>query len=226
MPTWAFVWQLIRFQPRRFLYNTVAFSSLMLGWLVPGWISREFFNLITAEAPATFGFWTLMALLVASALGRMASGFGIVHSYMPFTDRTQTLLHKNMLGRILELPGAAALPESPGAAISRFREDVNELPWFALWINNVIGFGMFAAVAVTIMWSINPTMTLVAFTPLTIIVLAANAGTRRIERYRTATRQTGSAVTDLPTSSLPSLAPCRRSKWRAPKRASFSTLIG
>ena len=195
MPTWRFILQLIRFQQWRFLYNTVGFSTMLVSWLLPGWVSREFFNLISGQAPARFNFWSLMALLGVGLLARICGMFGMIKANIPFSYRSQTLLHKNMLGRVLELPGAAALPESPGAAISRFRDDVNELPWFALWMNNLVGNGLFSLVAIIIMWHINSRMTLVAFTPLTLIVLAANAGTSRIEKYRAATRAAGGQVT-------------------------------
>ena len=195
MSTWRFVLALIGAERGRFLYNMLGFSTMMLSWLVPGWVSREFFNLISGDAPAMYSFWSLVAILVAATLGRMAGIFGTIKANVPFTYRIHTLLHKNMLGRILQLPGADALPEAPGATISRFRDDVNELPWFCLWFNNLVGNLLFAIVAVSLMASINLTMTLVAFTPLTIIVLAANAGTRRIEKYRDATRKTGGQVT-------------------------------
>ena len=195
MPTWKLILQLIRFHQWRFLYNTVGFSTMLVSWLIPGWVSREFFNLISGQAPAAFSFWSLIVLLIAGTLARIGGIFGTIKSNVPFSYRSQTFLHKNMLSRILELPGAAALPESPGATISRFREDVNELPWFALWMNNLVGTGLFSAVALFIMWRINPTMTLVAFAPLALIVLAANAGTSRIEKYRAATRIAGGQVT-------------------------------
>lgn len=195
MPTWQFVAALMRFQLGRFLYNTVGFSTMLCSWLVPAWVTREFFNLITGEAPARFGFWTLLALLVVGMLVRIAGIFGTIKANVPFTYRTHTWLHKNLLRRILELPGAAALPEAPGAAISRFRDDVNELPWFALWNNNLVGTALFAAVALWMMWSINSTITLVAFAPLALIVLVANLGTQRIEKYRSATRTAGGNVT-------------------------------
>lgn len=195
MPTWQVVLAMIRYQPWRFLYNTLGFTVMATSWLIPGFVTRAFFNLITGDAPVRFGFAGLIALLVAGLLARCWGIYGTIKANVPFTYRTHTLLHKNMLTRILALPGAAALPETPGAAITRFREDVNELPWFALWFNNLIGDGLFALVALGVMLSINARLTLIAFTPLALIVLAANLGTRRIERYRNETRVAGGAVT-------------------------------
>lgn len=195
MSTWQFVLAMIQYQKWRYLYNTVGFTVLATSWLIPGLVTREFFNLISERASARFDFWGLVALLVAGLLARCWGIFALIRANVPFTYRTHTLLHKNMLGRILAMPGAASLPETPGAAIARFRDDVNELPWFALWFNNLVGDGLFALVAMGIMLSINPTLTLIAFAPLALIVLAANAGTQRIERYRSETRKAGGAVT-------------------------------
>src|ERR1700712_745687 len=123
MPTWQLIWRLIRFHPWRFLYNMLGYTTMTVSLLIPGWVSREFFNLILGQAPAAYNFGSLMVLLLVSLLARIGGIFGTIKSNVPFSYRSQTLLHKNMLGRILELPGAAALPESPGATISRFRED-------------------------------------------------------------------------------------------------------
>ena len=125
----------------------------------------------------------------------MGGIFGITRTNIPFTLHTETLLQKNMLSRILERPGARALPESPGQAISRFRGDVHELSLFALWFNDLFGNGLFALVALLIMFSVDPTLTLVAISPLVIIVAVTNGATRRIQTYRQATRKASGIVT-------------------------------
>jgi ABC-type multidrug transport system fused ATPase/permease subunit len=86
------------------------------------------------------------------------------------------------------------LPESPGAATARFNGDVNELPMFALWMNDLLGAFVLAAVAGAIMASIDPWITLWAFAPMVPILLVANAATSRVERYRRATREASARV--------------------------------
>ncbi len=195
VPTWKFIWGVIRFRPWLYLFNNIALTTVMLGWLIPGLITREFFNLLIGEAPAGFDLLTLIALLVVSAIGRMGGVFGIIRMNVPFMHYGHTLLHKNMLGRILQRPGAAALPESPGEAISRFGGDVYEIPLFALWLNDLFGNTLFALVALLIMFNINSTMTLLAVSPLLIVVAVANAATNRVQLYRQATRQASGIVT-------------------------------
>jgi len=195
VPTWKFIWGLIRFRPWHFLFNYLALVARMIGMLMVGLIMRDFFNLLTDGASAGFTLPTLIALLVASAVGRMGGFWGLVRMNRPFIFHNHTLLHKNLMERILERPGARALPESPGEAISRFRGDVNELPLFALWINDLLGNALFTVIAVAIMMSINARITLIAFVPLVIIVTVANSATSRIQAYRQATRRASGKVT-------------------------------
>jgi len=195
IPTWKFIWGTIRFQPVRYLFNNLAMIALMLGWQMPGLITREFFNNLTGSAPVRFDLWTLLAMLIVSALVRIGGIFGLIRTNVPYRFISQTLLQKNMMQQILRQPGAKALPESPGKAIARFREDVNELPTFGLMSNDMVGLLVFSGVALSVMIKVNPTITLVAVLPLLGLVVAANLATQRVERYRLASRAATGAVT-------------------------------
>jgi ATP-binding cassette subfamily B protein len=195
VPTWKFIWEIIRYQPVRYLFNMLAMFAMMLAWLIPGLVIREFFNLLSGDTPTGFNLTTLIAFLVVAGIVRIGAIFGLHRTNTPFEFRASTLLQRNMLGRILERPGARALPESPGAAISRFRGDVREMALFALWLNDMLGTVLFALIALTIMLRINPTMTWVAFTPLLLIGLVASLATDRIQAYRMAARRASGIVT-------------------------------
>ncbi len=194
MKTWQVIWQLIRFRPRLFATNLAFMLLDITGWMVVGLIVHEFFNLVSGDAQAGFSLWGLIALLAASAIGRWAGIYGIIASNVPFQYHLHTLLHKNLLGRILQRPGAHALDESPGEAINRFNGDVNELPLFALWLNDMLGLGTFTLIAIIMMVSINAKIALVAFLPMVAVILIANGATRRIEEYRKAVRKATGAV--------------------------------
>ncbi|HMQ52083.1 MAG TPA: ABC transporter ATP-binding protein [Anaerolineae bacterium] len=195
LPTWRFIWGAIRFRPWYFLFNNLASVARDLGWVMIGLIIHEFFGLLTGDVGAGFNLATLIAFLIVSALIRMGGFFGMTRMNRPFMYHTHTLLHKNMMSRILQRPGARALPESPGEAISRFGGDVNELPMFALGLNDLFSSIVMTAVAVAVMLSINPQITLLSFAPLILIVIAANSATGRIQAYRQATRRASAAVT-------------------------------
>lgn len=194
-PTWWFIWRSIRFQGWRYFFNNLGMATLMLSWQVPGLLMREFFNTITHDAAARFTFTTIVVLLLASGLGRIAGIFGLFITNSPFIFKIQTLLQHNMLSAILRRPGAQALADSPGEAISRFREDVNELPLFALHMNDLYGSALFTVIALVIMYNINAYITVVAVIPLLFVVLLANMATTRVEAYRKASRQATGRVT-------------------------------
>jgi ATP-binding cassette subfamily B protein len=195
VPTWRFILGVVRFRRWRYLLNHLALDLMMLAWLVPGLVTREFFNLITGDAPARFDLWTLLAILVGSGLVRIGGIIGLVRTNTPFEYHNHALMHFNLLRHVLQQPGARALPESPGAAVSRFSGDVDELPMFALWMNELFGSALFTIVAAGIMLRIDVYITLLAFAPLVLIVAAASASTARVERYRKATREASARVT-------------------------------
>jgi len=106
------------------------------------------------------------------------------------------LLRRNLFEYILKRPGARAVPGSPGEAISRFREDVNEISSFMAESLILTGFGLFAIVALVVMLNINARVTLIVFVPLVAVVVLSNVATHRIDRYRTASREATGQVTD------------------------------
>lgn len=195
MPTWRFTLGMIQAEPWRFVGNTVGYTLFCLCFFIPGWIAQQFFDLLSGAAPAGRSVWTIIAFLTIGQVLKSIGLAGTIRSNVPYNFRTQTLLHKNLLTRIFELPAAAALPEAPGAAISRLRDDVNELPWFALWCNNIVAYGAYAALALTVMWRISPLMTAISMAPLILLVVISNTASTRLEKYREATRAAGSKVT-------------------------------
>jgi ATP-binding cassette subfamily B protein len=195
LPAWKVILAMVRYRPRLWLGNLGGILLLFLSFQAPGLIQRAFFNLITGDAQVSLGLWSLVALLFATEIGRAFSLFGIFSTNIPFFVHTMTLLRKNLLKNVLKRPGAAALPGSPGEAISRFRGDVFEIPLFALWLNDIQGHLLYAAIAIVVMLSINPTITLLAVLPFIVVGFIANAATDRIERYRRASRRATGIVT-------------------------------
>jgi ATP-binding cassette subfamily B protein len=195
MSTWHYIWRVTRYLPWHMSANLLAVLIGFLSTQVPGLMTREFFNLITQEAPARFGLWTILALLVASGLGRALGSLGMVLSNVPYRYTAMALLQKNMLRQILRRPGAIALPESPGQAVSRFRGDANSLCSYPLGVNDMIGGLVNGAIAIAVMMSINAYITLFALGPVLVVIFLVYAVRSRIERYRRASREVTGQVT-------------------------------
>jgi ATP-binding cassette subfamily B protein len=80
--------------------------------LLPGLVTRRFFDQLSGDAPATFSEWTLGAALLTLALLRAAQLTGATAAETTLNQTHAALLRKNMLQRILERP-AGNPPGSP-----------------------------------------------------------------------------------------------------------------
>lgn len=189
LPAWRVIWSAIRFRPLYWVFNFVSMMILMLFLQVPGLVMRHFFNILSGDAAAAFGIWTIIGFLFAGELVRMSAILGLIITNVPFWVHTMTLFRRNLLKHILQRPGASALPDSPGEAVSRFRGDVFEIPLFALWLNDLMGLLLFSAIAIIIMVRINAAITLVAIAPFILVGLISNATSKKVEQYRQVSRR-------------------------------------
>ena len=195
MPVWKAIWRMVLYRPRIWILNLIAMLVLVTFYQLPGLILREFFDLMSGEAQAGWNIWTLSAGLIVSMLMRLLGMYGLMRTNVPFFAHTMTLLRKNLLKNILDKPGASALPDSPGEAISRFRGDVFELPLFALWINDLIGSILIAVAGIYFLMRVDARITLLAMIPFVAVAGASFAATSKIEHYRRASRRAAGIVT-------------------------------
>lgn len=195
--TWWFIWQLTKYKP--WVYGAFGLMEILIFGVFPqltGFVIQAIFNQLTGSAQTGFNLATLTAFLVAIGIGRGMAFFTDVFLYFTFQYTVTALLRRNMFDTILRRPGAQAVPESPGEAVSRFRDDAEEVAWFMSEMLIVLGFGFFAIVALIVMLRINTTITLVVFIPLVIVILIANFANNKITEYRQASRKATGRVTD------------------------------
>ena len=197
IPTWRVTWKLIRCSPWPFLLYATLWTFFLASQLIPGLIIQAIFDNLTATAPATIGLWALLALLAAVEITRMVANFGKRFGEETFRYTVEALLRKNIVVNLLRRPGAEALPVSAGDAISRLRGDVAEVADFPTWLPDVLGHVSFAVLAMIIMWTINPTITLIAVLPLIAVIVVGHYTQSHILHYRAASRAATGAVTGL-----------------------------
>jgi ATP-binding cassette subfamily B protein len=188
--TWKHLWKLATYAPG--LYAILGLTRLLIFGVVPqatGLITRAFYNRLTGDAPVALDPWTLSALIVAVALVRTGLSFGDIVSRFNFQFIASALLRKNLLSRILDRPGARAVPGSPGEAISRFRGDVREVVRILSELPHLTGFALFTVLAVVIMMRINARITAIVFLPLSVVILIANLAMKGFGKYRKASRK-------------------------------------
>ena len=183
------LWQLARFKPGLFSIDLLMQVPRQLAFLIPGLIIRECFNLLTQNARVTPTLGWFLLLLVASGLVRVSVIYISAWLDQHVQNYIGALMRKNLFGRILQLPGARALPYSPGETITRLGGDVTEITTFVGEFLQLFGMACYAAVAFAIMASIDRTVALWVAMPLLIVTVITSFGTLRIQGYRRETRR-------------------------------------
>lgn len=195
MKTSAVIWRIITYKPGLYLLDTFLWTAINLAWMVQAIWIKAFFDKLTGDAPVSLSFETIMMLILATAVAHiffLTCGM-IVDTRFRFY--ASTFMRRNLLKAIYRLPGAQALPQAPGEAISTFRDDVVELENTADWLIDTFAQVVSALFALIIMLRINPQITLLTVVPLSAILLVAQAMSNRVKKYRRASRQATEKVT-------------------------------
>ena len=195
LPTWKVILEMLRFRPWLWFVDLLCVTLIRLCWqIAPALIIKAFFDMVTGDAKLTFGIWAIIAFSLATWVGRVLASYGFYYADVPIFADMSTLLRKNLLRYILKRPGAAPLPDSPGEAVSRFKNDVNEIPLFVILINDIMVGLVIIGISIYLMAQISPTVTLMALAPLVVVGIVANLATSRIEHYRRASRSAAGNV--------------------------------
>jgi ATP-binding cassette subfamily B protein len=169
-----------------------------------GLVLRSFYNSLTGDPGPQIGI--VEAALWQIFLGALALTGLVVAFYGNFGYRyhSMALMIRNMFNRILDLPGAVALPltaegrpQATGQVISTLRDDTHEVAEMMIRVLDTVAFGVASIVSLVIMWQINPWITVGVFAPLSFIVIAVQWLSGVVKRTRQQSREATSRVTGL-----------------------------
>ena len=197
MRPWSLLWRLVLYRPWLALACLISWVVISLVPVALGLVARAFFDALSGGAPASAGLWWLAVLPLAVQGVRLLTTWISVPLNVTQRFAVGALLSKNILAHLLSRPGAAALPGSPGDAISRFRDDVDEVATFVSTIRllSVAGECLTFAITLVLMLQVNAFVTGAAALPLLGVVLLARAAGRRINQYRDRSREATGRVT-------------------------------
>jgi ATP-binding cassette subfamily B protein len=196
--SWWYIWRLARYRLPLYLLSGLLASTLFyLLPLIPGLFVRQIFDMLTGDAPASGSIWVFVALIAAVAPIQMLSNIAANGVETTMQQTAAALLRRNLFERILQRPGAKALPSSPGEAISRFRNDVDEIYGFLTWTLDPLGQAIVIVVALGVLISISPLITVAVFVPLVAVLVIVNMASKRIQKYRKANQEAIGEVTGL-----------------------------
>ncbi len=190
-----FLWRLIRYRPWLYLMNILAWISISLSELIPGLLAKAFFDALSDQAPFGLNVWSVVGLVGGAALLYMAAIFCGAMTDIRHRFTMGALLRHNLLDTLLKRPGADALPGAVGEVINTFRDDAESVENTISWIVDQVSIFVFVVAAIGTMLTINSRIALLTLLPLAGIVLVARTASRRIERYRVASRRTTEKVT-------------------------------
>lgn len=198
MKGWWYIWRLARFRFPLYLLSGLFASALFYVFpLIPGLFVQRIFDALSGSAPAGDSVWSYVALIAAVGPIQFLSNMSAVAVEVTVQLTAAALLRRNMFERILQRPGAKSLPSSPGEAISRFRNDVAEIYGFLTWTLDPVGQIFVIIVALVVLISINPLITVAVFLPLVGVLVIVNTASKRIQKYRKANQESIGEVTSL-----------------------------
>ncbi len=204
MKTYQYFWQLMKFRPRYYATDITGVTILFALGTVLGLLLQAFFNGLTGAAGFSLSVWPIVGLQFAQLIFVLISQAAAVMGYVSFTEHGMSLLTRNMVNRILEMPGGRALPNdkdgspmSSGKVISTIRDDVEEMVHSVIVIDDLVALTVTAVISFAIMFRINVWVTLGTFAPLGIIILIAQRLGTLAKRYRQNSRAATAEVTGM-----------------------------
>ena len=137
MTTRSFLWQLLRYKPWAWLLTVLAYMTLYGLNFAPPLIVRTLFDQLTGAAPVGFGLWPLVALYVATAVGRQAAYVALTAGQLLYFNLIDGVVRANLLEQLLHQPEPQATPTSTGKRSAIFAmmstPSTNSLAAFLTW---------------------------------------------------------------------------------------------
>ncbi|MDQ3699390.1 MAG: ABC transporter ATP-binding protein/permease [Chloroflexota bacterium] len=193
--SWALIWRILVYRPRLYAANVLLWGLMHSLPIAAGLFTRMYFDALAGPQPAGWNAWTAIALLASFHLSRVAVFIGGFWVWSTLSFTSEALVRRNLLSWIMQGEGTRALSDSTGEAISRFRDDVQEvMRYLENWVDGG-GMLVFLVVALGIMASVDAGLTLAVVVPLILIVATVHRAGGRIRRYRKASREATGSVT-------------------------------
>jgi ATP-binding cassette, subfamily B, bacterial len=190
----ALVRKLIAFDRKWYLAGAVGWLLFHAWPLLPGLLGLVFFDLLQGHAPG-FTLATVLALTAAAGLARIAIVFGATMTATRWRFSARSLVQRNILARILCLPGARSVPQEVGRAISTLRDDAEAISQMGDWTFDATSALVFAVSSIAILLSINARVTVLVLPPVIAVLLIAHRVRGHLERFRARSRAATADVT-------------------------------
>lgn len=188
------LFKLLVYRPWMYLLDVFLWSIIEVLPLLHGLIIKAILDGFDKANGLDQNFWYLIAGIIVLYIVRILFTYAGTINYVFYDFSITGLLRQNLLKIILKRPGAKALKISPGEAISRFRDDVQDVSDMFDWPIDAFGKFLRASAATIILLSIDAKLTLMVFMPLLAVITIIQQLRGRIRKYKEASRETTSRV--------------------------------
>ncbi len=198
---WFYLGRLIRFSKGWYGLNILFWIGYYTLPLIPGYISKLFFDALEQKNPVWNGISYTVQMLVALVLAFGVLQVGVIFTAIavniPWRFRSSGLLRLNILRRILSMPGAKAYSSTVGETLNTLRDDAGEVEDAGDWTLDVIGRVAYMSIAIAILLSIDTELTLYVFLPLVFVAYISYRTRHWLEELQKSARETSSHYTSL-----------------------------
>ncbi|MFB9991744.1 ATP-binding cassette domain-containing protein [Deinococcus oregonensis] len=140
--------------------------------------------------------WVAVAWFAFVRVSRFGIFYGAFRAWIELWYTLDALVRRNMLGYLLTARRARRLPDTPAEAVTRFRDDVDDVAGYTeVWVDGW-GFVAYSVIAITLMARIDPVITLLVCAPLLLMVVFVQRLSPIIRSYRRRMREATGRVTD------------------------------
>jgi ATP-binding cassette subfamily B protein len=224
MNTKRFLLRMVRYDLRLYVLACLLAIPYTTLPLLFGLITRAFFDTLTGQAAAGLNVWTLLALFLANRIALQISELGYAGMSAYLFCLMNALLKRNFFRAIFLTPGGSRGGHGTGEVLNRFDEDTAEVADTVWATTDVSGYIVSIIVALGVMLSINVPLTIVAISPMLVVIVLNNWLGRRIQTYRESARETTGAVTGLLTELLNGVQALKVATAEGPAIARFEQL--
>ncbi len=183
-----------RVQPWRYGAALFLWTAIWTMPVLVGFITAHFFDELLAGIESSTVVFVVVATF-AYAAGRSVAIFLGMRNHGSLLFRAGATIRRNLLVRIFEMPGAAAVEETPGEIVSRFRDDVEHIVEpFDISVD-LTGALVSGTISFVIFWTIDPVITIAIAIPVLVVGIVSTQMGGVIRRYRRAAREATEAIT-------------------------------
>ncbi|MBB6097629.1 ABC-type multidrug transport system fused ATPase/permease subunit [Deinobacterium chartae] len=188
--------RLLTYRPELFALNLLLWGVFHSLPALFGLLAGRVFDALAQGEAAASSAWTWLALLVLTNLGRTGLFSAAYWFWATHWFTLQSLLRRNLLESIVQASGRRTPPGPPGASVSSFREDVDEVTSYTQNFVDAGGLLLFAAVALSVMLRTDAGVTAAVCAPIVLILLLTRLAGGPLRRLRARYRDATSRVTE------------------------------